>query len=575
MKYKYLIILITIAATVLGSCIRQPIADNRLVRIDSLLRSYPDSALYLLESMNPTSLSHKENQVYYTLLLAQVRDKKMIRSFSDSLIRVAVHYYDSIGNIPMQAKAHYLWARYFHDQKDETNAIQEYLLALELAQKANNKKLLLVLYNKIGHIYYKQNLNEQADSIYLQAEHLSLLLQDSALLAEALAYRGMIQLSKGKIYYPIVEKRLVQAYNIISSLKGQQLLKYDIISYLSTVYGSMENDTKSLRFAKEFLALQNDTTICYDAFFLLGNAYYQSNQNDSAIAYLSKGILSNNFEIKSRIYALLADIAQERRSYKKAMEFEKLHTMYVDRLKRIQQNNRFISLERQAEQKFKQTKFYNSIQYYRTFLISLSVAFPFIIFCLYIIFKRYNSHLKQKFFALKQKNEHLQEELDNNLMKIYSLQVAIKKMYSNKKKKVRLENDLEQLNQKRTAYLEENYKFSEVYTKIERIIASYRNTDRSEESFSESDWKQLVYETDKRWINFTIRLKTDYTLSQEEVNLCCLFLTRLPIDHIKYILGCSRDNVYKKIYSILDIMKLEHKRENLEKVLRKYTENAL
>lgn len=90
------------------------------------------------------------------------------------------------------------------------------------------------------------------------------------------------------------------------------------------------------------------------------------------------------------------------------------------------------------------------------------------------------------------------------------------------------------------------------YVKMKRIIQAYKKTDKSSEHFSEEDWKQLIAETDMRWNNITLRLATRYPLSQNEIHLCCLYLTDIPTSHFRYIMECSRDAIYKKTKKILE-----------------------
>lgn len=573
MKYKSLVIVISITFIALGACIRQQSPDNRLVQIDSLLRPYPDSALCLLENIDPDSLSGKESQVYYALLLVQARDKKMIPSLSDSLIHIAVQHYDSIGDVSMQARAHYLWAGHFRDQRDEANAIREYLLSLELAQKANDRRLLSVLYNNMGCIYYRQDLNEQADSVYLRAEHLAVLLKDSALLAEALAYRGMIQLEKGKIYYPTAEKRLIQAYEIADSLRQYAILS-DITSNLSILYSRMNNGLEALRFAKEYMALQDNGATFYDSSFLLGDAYYKCQEKDSAIYYLAKSLLSNSLYVKSGGYMRLADIFREQGEYKKSLEMERQYSAYMDSIKLARQDKRVLIVEKNIQLEHRQAKYHSSTKRYWIYLIVLSGILLSIVYYLRSLYKKRILRLRSTQTDLQSKNATLQQELKVNQEKNVSLQTRIEQINDSIEAKSRLQDELKQLNCQRAAILEEDYKFSEVYSKMNRMIKSYKQMDCSEESFSEDDWKQLVFETDKRWPNLTIRLKADYFLSQEDVNLCCLFLTTFPTKHLGYILECSRDNVYKKIYALLDKMKQPHKMESLENILQEYMKNT-
>jgi len=71
------------------------------------MQKFPDSALHLLQEIRPEELNSLEDQAYHALLLTEVKDKNFIQQTEDSLIRIAVQYYDSTKNIPMQARSYY------------------------------------------------------------------------------------------------------------------------------------------------------------------------------------------------------------------------------------------------------------------------------------------------------------------------------------------------------------------------------------------------------------------------------------------------------------------------------------
>ena len=83
------------------------------------------------------------------------------------------------------------------------------------------------------------------------------------------------------------------------------------------------------------------------------------------------------------------------------------------------------------------------------------------------------------------------------------------------------------------------------------------------------DWLQLIAETDRCWNNITLRLQSEYDLTEEEIHLCCLYLTNLPIKHLGYLLNCTRDAIYKKANRILEQkMGLSHKETSLKETLK-------
>ena len=79
-----------------------------LLRADSLIEvGCADSALSLLERMNLAELSSIQSRASYALLLTQAKDQNYVTHTDDSLIRVAVDYYDTSDDITLRAKAHY------------------------------------------------------------------------------------------------------------------------------------------------------------------------------------------------------------------------------------------------------------------------------------------------------------------------------------------------------------------------------------------------------------------------------------------------------------------------------------
>ena len=63
-----------------------------------------DSALSILEGVNLAELSTIQSRAKYALLLTQAKDKNYITHTDDSLIRVAVDYYDTSDDITLRAK---------------------------------------------------------------------------------------------------------------------------------------------------------------------------------------------------------------------------------------------------------------------------------------------------------------------------------------------------------------------------------------------------------------------------------------------------------------------------------------
>ena len=161
MKQGIYVTIWLISFLLLNSCTRQHNHNILLVQADSLMEEYPDSALRILESVEPQQLKVQADKAYYALLLTQARDKNYIVQTDDSVIRIAIKHYDSAEYIPMQAKAYYYKGCIYRDANRCGDAIKEFLTAIPLAQKTENQRLLGLIYNNAGYLYYLQDLLEK------------------------------------------------------------------------------------------------------------------------------------------------------------------------------------------------------------------------------------------------------------------------------------------------------------------------------------------------------------------------------------------------------------------------------
>ena len=138
-----------------------------LLHADSLIEvGCADSALSILEGVNLAELSTIQSRAKYALLLTQAKDKNYITHTDDSLIRVAVDYYDTSDDITLRAKAHYYLGRVCQDRGDIEGTVREFLVAMPLAEKVDNYDLNILLKSNLGLLFWQHGLQEEADSLY-------------------------------------------------------------------------------------------------------------------------------------------------------------------------------------------------------------------------------------------------------------------------------------------------------------------------------------------------------------------------------------------------------------------------
>ena len=241
------------------------------------------------------------DSAYYALLLTQARDKNYVVQVDDSLIRYAVAHYDKVGDAKMRASAHYYWGCVYRDMNRQAEALREYLIAASLTKETVEKRQLGLIYNNIGYIYYIQNFKEKADSVYQLMEDIAQELKDTTLWAEALSRQGSIAFMKGNDYFGTAEQKLLDAFTVVDRIENKAI-KADVSATLSRLYSKMDQGKKALFYAKLNLSLRKDTTRAYQAFLILGDAYYRVGLYDSATFYLNKSLVSKDYGRRSDAY---------------------------------------------------------------------------------------------------------------------------------------------------------------------------------------------------------------------------------------------------------------------------------
>ncbi len=112
---RTLLTILLIVAVIVASC--SGAADRRadvvLADAEALMESRPDSALTLLRTIAPDSITGARRKALHALLLSQAFDKNWIDLTSDSIIAPAVEYFDRNGaaDLHHRALAHYYAGR--------------------------------------------------------------------------------------------------------------------------------------------------------------------------------------------------------------------------------------------------------------------------------------------------------------------------------------------------------------------------------------------------------------------------------------------------------------------------------
>ena len=536
---KQTIALIAILTALLTACTETTGYNTTLVQADSLMNLHPDSALNMLESISTDSLKTKADRAYHALLLTQARDKNYIVQTDDSLIQVAVRYYDTHENAPLQARAYYCWGSLYRDRNDYSQAIDKYTIALShINGRSENAELKASLYSNLGYLYYTQGLSTEADSIYQRAELLAKSQKDTASLCYTLSQRGMISLEQGKTYYPKAEQQMQQALSIGKAFSDSTIL-VPIYHSLSMLYSLMPKPGQALLYARLNYSGLKDTQHCYRTFLLLGNAYFINGQYDSAGIFLQKILKAERYyDTKADACMRLSEIAQKKGDMETSILLERKRTMYQDSAQINQQGhdilNTVIAHERNNS---------NTISKRSTYILcTVSTIFLAISFvCIFYFRKKHLQHKAEK----KEWEETLQAEIAKaNLRRKQELA-------EKERENATLQEKVSQLVVKKPTHRQEEYKTSALYIKVSRITKDLQKVE-IKENLNEEEWSQFTALTNAGWYGIITYLDERYNLSAEEIRICCLYLAQVPVIHMGHFLHIqSRSTIQARTKNIL------------------------
>lgn len=135
----------------------------------SLMADEPQKAKLLLETITPAKLDRPSLKAKYALLYSQALDKNYIDKTDDSLISIAVEYFDRKGNNEEKALAHYYHGRVYENAGDVDNAIGSYIKSEEAASQTFDSYLLGLINYNLGHLYFTQHSFPEALDKYQRA----------------------------------------------------------------------------------------------------------------------------------------------------------------------------------------------------------------------------------------------------------------------------------------------------------------------------------------------------------------------------------------------------------------------
>ncbi len=147
-------ILFLLIGIVLVGCSQHTEFRRELDWAEALMQENPDSALALLQGIDSAIIDDDlENRALHALLLSQAMDKNYIDSKDDSLVSIAVNYYENSDDIRHRMLAHYYHGRILYNAEQYPQSLIAMLQAMQDAKSMDDKFWIAMSARSISDIY--------------------------------------------------------------------------------------------------------------------------------------------------------------------------------------------------------------------------------------------------------------------------------------------------------------------------------------------------------------------------------------------------------------------------------------
>lgn len=583
-KYAGLIISIIIS---LISCTHNknyPTAfQPELAKAEAMMYRYPDSALHILQGIQPDIPSENEQYATWALLMTQAQYKNQIEQ-SDSLINIAYSYFTKHDNAQRKALALYYKGILRHESHHAEDALSFYLEAATEIEKTNDYQLGFLINSEVGLMYLYRKLNDYAMEYFEKAHHNAELSDNQTYIAFSFIYIARA-FSQKKQYNKAIEyyEKAIK----IGQVNNYPTILASAMNGTSFLFLKTGENKKALQYAKDCIKIKKTD----QRIFSLGDTYRYLKMYDSAYFYLNQACLSPNIHTARSAYQALYYISQEEKDYKKAVEYSNKLWFYQDSIGKTDRNKALIEMQ----EKYDQQKIINENnlsqikkdRIIRNVLIAL-IILSFIIAITNYLYQRKIVSQKQeisekeekiRYFTMKiHENETL---INRNKMRIEELTIQMEGSLEIKeqwKEQNKIRQEIQQQNE--TLKLENNNLQNHISNYAQSLKEKSKELEAMEHLSKENQylhkreaflcnqlikqtelfnklkttkyidnklWQEIKEKIDLLFDNYTKRLCHQIpSLTDGDIQICCLIKLRFSNGDIANMLAISPTSVSKR-----------------------------
>ena len=544
---KRLLFILVFAATFVA-CERHSEHWDTLADVESYIEEHPDSALVVLEKIDVSELSGKEERAKHALLLSMAMDKNYIDRTDFEVLQPAIDYYKDNGTATDKLRTYYYQGCIYQNMGNKTLAMESFVKAISESCESNDMLTMARTYFAQGTIYF--SLYEWDD--YIEANK-----NASLYFKEAEKYNSyancLIRIINGYTLNNDAENALLyinECKKILGVISDKRVADfYSAYLIYVTKYGTNQEIDSLIN---DYINIIPDS---YKDWLTLCNAYYKIGKYEEALHATEQYRSSTNTRDELKYKALISMIYEKTDRYEESLRAYKEFMVVSDStsLAIMRQDTKFVEERHNLEMaKAKETEAKNRLT---IIVLSCIVALLISLYILNLIRKQLkrsrveNAQLlsekalnEQMYNEVVAERDALNEMIANNTIKEEAMEII--------RKRLGVLNTIivSHLSAKDTDIKRAN-------EELERLIANRNDFIKSTRLTLEENYPHFfAYLHDKG-------------LEEFEIDFCCLYAIGLKGKEIKAYTNLSRH--YKDSSEVRQKLGLSESDTNLSNFLQK------
>ena len=517
-----------------------------LLRVaEKSIEKEPDKALILLDSIQQMEELSEQQQALWCLLYTSVLDRKQIKHTSDSLIQIAVSYYEKNDLPERKMQAYYYYGIALQDLNDAIQAQDYYLRAYKLRIELERYVFLGRICANLGTLYTYQDLYSQAS--YFQQKAVGYFEKNRDTVRLSLVFRDMARIH-------LNEHRLDSAVaNYTKALKyTSDVHKFCMFNELTGAYARMGDYEKGVSCAH--MAYDRAETVedsCLVS-LALGSLYLRMGKKDSAYHYLSFCRQSTDPYTLKDLYLYLAQFEKSRHNWPTYAFYQEQYNVFRDSIDNLTKMETLARLQRLYDYREieKKKEYYRQESDRKTGkLYKLSLGgVGCLLFVVCIIFYLWKERKKKE----EQLNQSLRRKEQQYLNSQQYLEERNAVMAQLEQQYEAVVAQLSEQSSRFTTSVQEKINSSHPFFTSEL----YRGVYAEWKKLDEVQWAEVIKMIDHiLYKDFTGKIRMLYPrISELDLNVCYLVKLEIPVGRIAVLLSVNSQaisNKRKRLYEKL------------------------